>query len=358
MARLLVPILSGVVLTTSISEALTFLQNFTIFFLLYKKHHMLIFFAVKTDGYTDPEDVIRKKREERLERERNVRFEQEKKRQEMLEKKRFRLPKIIVTQYFDTFDETRAQSAKRETPSVLPNLVNIPCGSDNEKGREDSDAESQGSKGDRLELPELESNIQEGCYVDIAQADEQQNETLSPENGNQVDVVTDGNDSNSQEIDLGADEENDLSENKGEKVMGDDVTEVAIEPESNPASEEVEMKIDDQTIQQIEQKTLDNSSHEQHEQCSTANENGGGELEEKESDRRIEEQESETTVEEKESTGKVEEKDGENEEEKKEIQMSFLAPPSVPVMAGELGSDHGSIGDADDTGNLAINSVV
>ncbi|XP_078359153.1 uncharacterized protein LOC144643701 [Oculina patagonica] len=324
-------------------------------------------FRKSRDGYADPEDVIRKKREERMEREKMIRLEQETKRQELLEKKRFRLPKIIVTQYFDAFDESRAQSAKRETPSVLPNLVNIPCGSDSDRGREDSDAESQGSKGDRLELPELVRNIPEDYFEDIEQADEQQNESLLPENGDQVEAGTDVNDSNSHEIDLGVNSENVVLES--EKVSGGDISqsEVAIEPESVPVSEEVNMKIDDQNIQQIEQKTSENSSDEQ---CNAAGENGEGELEEKKSERRTEEKESErkvekkeselkvedkesnTRVEENETNGKVEEKNSENEEEKNEIQMSFLAPPSVPVMAGENGSDHGSIGDADETASL------
>lgn len=307
--------------------------------------------------------MIRKKREERMEREKMIRLEQEEKRQELLEKKWFRLPKIIVTQYFDAFDESRAQSAKKEASSVLPNLVNIPCGSDSERGREDSDAESQGSKGDRLELPELERNIPEGYFEDIEQADEQQNESLSPENENQVEAVADVNDSNSQEIDLGANTENVVLEDESGKVLGDDISqsEIAIEPESDPVSEEVNMKIDDQNVQQIERKTSENSSHEQ---CNATNENGEGELEEKkseserrteekESERKVEEKESSTKVEEEETNGIVEEKDCENEEEKNEIQMNFLAPPSVPVMAGENGSDHGSIGDADETGNAA-----
>ena len=336
----------------------------------------MIFFSFDTDGYNDPEDVIRKKREERLEREKIIRLEQEKKRQEILEKKRFRLPKIIITQHFDAW--SRSQSAKSEAQSALPNLVNIPCGSDSERGHEESDTESQGSKGDRLELPELQSNIQEGFFEDISQADEPQNDLLLSENRNQMEVETDINDSSSQEKDLCAD-----TENKSEKVFGDDVlqSEVAAETKSNPVSEELNKKDVDQNInQQIEEKTLDNSSHEQQEQYNAANKKGKLEPEEKENERRIDEKESERKVEEIESERKVEEKeserkveekesarkvqekesetkveekkskekDNENEQEKKEIQMSYLVPP----VAGKDGSDHGSIGDADETGKL------
>jgi len=337
--------------------------------------HFLHIFSSVTDCYTDPDDMIRQKREERLQREKMIRLEQEKKRQEILEKKRFRLPKIIVTQYFDIFetrDEPRAQSSKNESPGVLPNLVNIPCGSESEKKREENDTESQGSKGDRLELPDLENITQEGGYVEeLAQVDEQY-ESLLPEHENQVDAtsITDANDSNSQEIDHGADVENVALEDGSEKTMEVDVSqsEVAAEPESEPVLEDVNTKTDEldilrteqenipgtekENIPKTEQEPLDISSPEQNEQYNAANENGERKLEGNESERRIEEKESEEEFQKKESEIKVDEKKSEIEQEKKEIQINFLSPPAV--MADENFSDHGSIGDADDTGNFVI----
>ena len=328
--------------------------------------------------------MIRQKREERLQREKMIRLEQEKKRQEILEKKRFRLPKIIVSQYFDTFetlDEPLAQSSNKETPGVLPNLVNIPCGSESEKMREENDAESQGSKGDRLELPELENITQEGRYVeDLAQADEL-HQSLLPEDENQVDAtsITDANDSNSQEIDHGADVENVAVEEDGsEKVVEGDGSQlgVATEPESGVVSEDINTKIDEldiprteqgniprteqeniptaekENIPNTEQEPLDNGSSEQNEQYNAANKNGEGKLEGNESEGRIEEKESEEEFQKKEREIKVDEKESEIEQEKKEIPMNFLSPPAF--MADENFSDHGSIGDADDTGNFVI----
>lgn len=347
---------------------------------LFKVYIFHLFLSSITDGYTDPDDMIRKKREERLQREKMIRLEQEKKRQEVLEKKRFRLPKIIVTQYFDNFetlDEPRAQSSNDEAPGVLPNLVNIPCGSESEKRRDESDSESQGSKGDRLELPDLESNTQEGGYLkDLAQADEQY-ESLLPEHANQVDAtsITDANDSNSQEIDLGADVENVALEDGSEKVLEDDVSqsevvieaerdpvsEEAIEPESDPVSEDVNTKIDELNIPKTEQEPLEVHLSEQYEQYNAANENAKGELEgneneirteDKESEGKLKKKDSEIKVDEKESKIKVDEKESEIEERKKEIQVNYLSPPAV--MADENFSDHGSIGDADDTGNFVI----
>ena len=322
-----------------------------------------------------------------------IRVEQEKKRQEMLEKKRFRLPKIIVTQYFDILeklDEPRAQSSKNETPGVLPNLVNIPSGSESEKRREENDTESQESKGDRLELPDLENITQEGGYVeDLAQADEQHESPLL-EHENQVDAtsVTDVNDSNSQETDHCVDVENVALEDESDKTVEVDVpqSEIANEAETEPVLEDVDTKtdeldiprteleniarIDKENISKTEQEPLDIGSSEQNEQYSAANENGEGNLEGNESGKRIEEKENEEEFQKKESEIKVDEKESEEEfqkkeseikvdekqseieQEKKEVQMNFLSPPAV--VADENFSDHGSIGDADETGNFVI----
>lgn len=322
--------------------------------------------------------MIRQKREERLQREKMIRREQQKKRQELLEKKRFRLPKIIVTQYFDiteTLDEPRAQSSNNKTPGVLPNLVNIPSGSESQEKLEENDTESQRSKGDRLQLPVLENITQEGGYIAVlAQADEQYG-SLLPQHENQVDAtsITDANDSNSQEIDHGADVENDALDYGSEKIVEADMTqsEAAMEPESDDVSEDVNTKIGEldvprteqeniqraekENIAKTEQEPLDMGSSEQNEQCNTANENGEGGLEENESERRIEEKESEEEFQKKESEIKVHEKESEIEQEKKEMQMNFLLPPAV--MADENFSDHGSIGDADDTGDFVIHYI-
>ena len=319
--------------------------------------------------------MIRQKREERLQREKMIRREQEKKRQEILEKKRFRLPKIIITQYFDiieTLDEPRAQSSNNKTPGVLPNLVNFPPGSESQEKLEENDTESQGSKGDRLELPELENITQEGGYIKVlAQADEQY-ESLLPQHENQVDAtsITDANDSNLQEIGHGADVENVALDDGSEKIMEADMSrsEAAMEPESDEVSEDVNAKTDEldfprteqeniqrtekESITKTEQEILDIGSSEQNEQYNTANENGEGGLEGNESERRIEEKESEEEFQKKEREITVHKKESENEQEKKEMQMNFLLPPTV--VADENFSDHGSIGDADDTGDFVI----
>ena len=336
------------------------------------------FFSSITDGYTDPDHMIRQKREQRLQREKMIRLEQEKKRQEILEKKRFRLPKIIVTQYFDyfeTLDEPRAQSSNNEAPSTLPNLVDIPCDSESEKTRGEGDTESQGSKGDRLELPDLKVDITKegGYFEDLAQVDGK-NESLLFEHKNQEDApsIIDVNDSNSQEIDRGADVGNVSLEDGSEKILKGDVSpsEVAIEPESNPVSKSVNTKIDElnnprtehenitetekESIPKTELEPLDICSTEQNERYNAANENGEGEIEGNESDRRIEEKESEEEIQKKESEIKIDNKESEIEQgnAKKEMQMNFLSPPAV--VADENFSNHESIGDADDTGNFEI----
>ena len=321
-----------------------------------------------TDGYNSPDHMIRQKREERLQREKMIRLEQEKKRQEILEKKRFRLPKIIITQYFDiieTLDEPRAQSSNKETPGVLPNLVNIPSGSESQK-RCENDTESQGSKGDRLELPDLEDITQEGSYIEILAQAEKQYESLLPQHEHQADAisVTDENGSNSQEIDHGADLENVALEDGSEKIVEGDMSqpEAAIEADSDVVSEDVITKIDELDVPRTEQENIQRTEKEniaktgqepldmQNEQYNAANENGEGGLEGNESERRIKEKESEGEFQRKESEIKVDEKESEVEQEKKEIQMNFLSPPAVVV--DENFSDHGSIGDADDTGDF------
>ena len=319
--------------------------------------------------------MIRQKREERLQREKMIRLEQEKKRQEILEKKRFRLPKIIITQYFDiieTLDESRAQSSNNETTGVLPNLVNIPSGSESHKKREENDTESPGSKGDRLELPDLENITQEGGYIEVLAQVDKQNESLLPHHENQVNTtsINDADDSNSQEIDHGTDVENVALEDGSENIVEGDLSlsEAAMEPESDVVSEDVNTKIDELDVPRTEQETiqktekdntakteqelLDIGSSERNEQCNAANKNRERGLEGNESERRIEEKESEGEFQKKESEIKVDEKESEIEQEKKEIQMNFLSPPAV--VADENFSDHGSIGDADDTGDIVI----
>lgn len=319
--------------------------------------------------------MIRQKREERLQREKMIRLEQEKKRQEILEKKRFRLPKIIITQYFDiieTLDEPRAQSSNNETTGVLPNLVNIPSGSESHKKREENDTESPGSKGDRLELPDLENITQERGYIEVLAQVDEQNELLLPHHENQVNTtsINDADDSNSQEIDHGTDVENVALEDGSENIVEGDLSqsEAAMEPESDVVSEDVNTKIDELDVPRTEQETiqktekdntakteqelLDIGSSERNEQCNAANKNSERGLEGNESERRIEEKESEGEFQKKESEIKVDEKESEIEQEKKEIQMNFLSPPAV--VADENFSDHGSIGDADDTGDIVI----
>lgn len=309
-----------------------------------------------------------------MEREKAIRLEQEKKREETLAKKRFKLPKIIVTQYeeFEIPYDDPEQSSRNERQSVLPSLVNIPCGAQNqnEKGRDESDSESQTSKGDTLELPELESSAQEvGHFEDIKRADERYESILPELEQKTVETVTDVTESISQEMGPGSETaENVASEDKGVEngIEGDiSQSDVPIEPKNDVVAEDLAMKIDEQNVLNTEHETVDmyqSSSQEQQEQNNAAaNVSSTKELVEAEQLNETGQLEKIGTLQktgqlqEKESQSRVEEKDGEpgeDTEQTKEIQMNFLAPPSVPVMAGENGSVNDSIGDADDTGNL------
>ena len=130
--------------------------------------------------------MIKKKREERIERERLLRIESEKRREEILRKKRFRLPKIIVT-YYEI--QTRPQSRCSDAERRLPHLVNIPSGSQRSKQNEDSDSDSQGSRGDRLEIPERLSPQELSLKEMMLLEGGEESETLFLENKTETQAV-------------------------------------------------------------------------------------------------------------------------------------------------------------------------
>lgn len=311
-------------------------------------------FRKSRDGYSDPEEVIRKKREERIERERLLRLESEKMREEVLRKKRFRLPKIIVTYY-----EVEKRPESQLSDKKLPNLVNIPSGSQNGKENEDCDVDSQGSKGDRLEIPD---RYYPDEYSEEAVLTEgrKKSETVALENETERQDITN---SNPPETNVGDDMPKGVLEDKqetvSEEVLEDpyhdvvgsehleDTNENVLEESDVQPSEPTELDkdhvsenenttIEKQNVLSLEQqKALEEPLVEQN---NAGNKNDTENVQEKQSERKVEEKESER---------KVEAKENGNEEEK-EIQMNYLVPP----VAGEYGSDNGSIGDADDTASL------
>ena len=308
--------------------------------------------------------MIRKKREERIERERLLRLESEKMREEVLRKKRFRLPKIIVTYY-----EVEKRPESQLSDERLPNLVNIPSGSQYGKENEDCDVDSQGSKGDRLEIPD---RYYPDEYSEEAALTEgrKKSETVALENETERQHITN---SNPQEMNVGDDMPKgvlvDKQETVSEEVLEDpyhdvvgsehleDTNENVVEESDVQPSEPTEFDkdqvsenenttIEEQNVLSLEQRNaLEEPSVEQN---NASNKNDTENVQEKQSERKVEEKESER---------KVEAKENGNEEEQ-EIQMNYLVPP----VAGEYGSDNGSIGDADDTGIVfkleGMNSLV
>ena len=334
--------------------------------------------------------MIKKKREERIERERLLRIESEKRREEILRKKRFRLPKIIVT-YYEV--QTRPQSQCSDVERRLPHLVNIPGGSQRGKQNEDSDSDSQGSRGDRLEIPERLSPQELSLKEMMLLEGGEESETLFLKNETETQAVIgyiskeydvigadinatlqdkEGNDSEGKALERsnqnGQLEEEHLELNKNETDAEEDLVHVSpTEPstslnnEHTQKSEMVNNTMDDQSTLASEQReTLEKHLDEQSNADITKDsENFEGKgLEEKvdgkENKERLRKEESEKNVEEKENEGKVEEKESklkaEQEKERtndeKEKQMNYLVPP----VAGEYGSDTNSIGDADYTG--------
>ena len=305
--------------------------------------------------------MIRKQREERIERERLSRLESEKRREDFLWKKRFRLPKIIVT-YYDDKDEKRSDSPNVDKASKLPNLVNIPSSSvESNKGNKESDVESQGSKGDRLELPEPALFYPEGYSEEtvLSPSDEQIEPVLanseaepeaepvadsdSPENEADVlNVVTDDENKNAPTEQVMEDMnqnalEDILLEDKQENVSNDVSPHESVENGDDQALGNDNMKVDEQKLSRSERDEV--SQKHPDEQLNADNKNGAENFEEKEKERNVEEKNI--------------------EEEKKEVQMNYLVPPSVQCLTSENGSDHGSIGDADDTGiSLTLKSML
>ena len=334
--------------------------------------------------------MIKKKREERIERERLLRFESEKRREEILRKKRFRLPKIIVT-YYEV--QTRPQSRCSDAERRLPHLVNIPGGSQRGKQNEDSDSDSQGSRGDRLEIPERlspqELSLKEMMLLEGGEESETlflKNETetqaLNGYISKEYDVVgadinvtlqdNEGNDLEGKALkgsnQNGSLEEEHLELDKNEFVAEEDLVHVAPTEPTKTVNNELKRKsqmvnntMDEPSTLASEQsetlqKHLDEQSNADITKDSENFEGKGLEdkVDEKENKERMREKEREENVEEKENEGKVEEKESklkaEQEKERtndeKEKQMNYLVPP----VAGEYGSDTNSIGDADYTG--------
>ena len=338
-------------------------------------------FPFTTDGYSDPDEIIKKKREERIEREKQIRLESEKKREELLRKKRFRLPKIIVT-YYEVKEEKRLESecSNLDKKTKLPNLVNIPGGENNE-GNE-TDGESQGSKNDRLELPEQERYYLEGDFEEtISTQHGEGSEPVLLDNKTELEA---GTDSNSQEGDVGAEMQNDVLEDKFEEVLKDesgDKTQNILEDELSEDKHENVLekglgagnenvsegeRLDDKNENGLEGFPLSDTTQSENGHW-LKNENAKTDerdLLRSEQDQTLEKLDEQdngdsknTTenLEEKEIERKVKEKGHEAEAANREIQMNFLLPPSVPVMAGENGPN-GLISEADDTGIIMKNA--
>ena len=334
--------------------------------------------------------MIKKKREERIERERLLRIESEKRREEILRKKRFRLPKIIVT-YYEV--QTRPQSQCSDVERRLPHLVNIPGGSQRGKQNEDSDSDSQGSRGDRLEIPERLSPQELSLKEMMLLEGGEESETLFLKNGTETqslngyiskenDVVgadinvtmqdNEGNDLEGKALEgsnqNGSLEEEHLELDKNETVAEEDLVHVApteptksVNNELTQKSQMVNNTMDEPSTLASEQretleKNLDDQSNADITKDSENFEGTGMEekVDGKENKERLRKEESEKNLEEKENEGKVEEKQSklkvdqekERTNEEKEKQMNYLVPP----VAGEYGSDNASIGDADYTG--------
>ena len=346
-----------------------------------------------TDGYSDPDEMIKRKREERIERERLLRIESEKRREEILRKKRFRLPKIIVT-YYEV--QTRPQSQCSDMERRLPHLANIPSGSQRGKENEDNDNDSQGSRGDRLEIPErlspqelslkemmlLEGGEESETFLENKTETQAFNGYISKEYdvvGANINVTlqdNEGNDSEGKALEgsnqNGSLEEEHLELNKNETDVEEGLVHVAptepTESVNNELAQKFEMvnnTMDEPSTLASEQretleKHLDEQSNVVIEKDSETSESKGLEekVDGKENKESLRKKESEENVEEKENEGKVEDKESkvkadqekERTNEEKEKQMSYLVPP----VAGEYGSDNAYIGDADDTGMISI----
>lgn len=348
----------------------------------------LSFLYLTTDGYVDPDEIIKKKREERREREKIIRLEQAKKREEVLSKQRFKLPKIVVSQYEEpeTLQFSRPQSLTNERQSVLPSLVNIPSGLQNQidKGNDESEVESHGSKGDSLALPELESSCQERNYFENTQQGEEQVDRILPELEQKVPTKADTDVTDSISI-------------YSMKTLLDNNNvvrlDLQIELESDVVSESVDAKVDEQIVLNRKKETVDTErSHQQQEEninsvdvsstealleIEQVHKTVGTEqvyetLETEQVNETIETVQVKDTVEldsiasaetkkqpqEEGIQSRVDKKElsehGEDKERTKKIVMNYLVPPSVPLLAGENGSDNGAIGDADDTGNHVV----
>lgn len=350
----------------------------------------LSFLYLTTDGYVDPDEVIKKKREERREREKVIRLEQAKKREEILSKQRFKLPKIVVSQYEEpeTLQYSRPQSLTNERQSVLPSLVNIPSGLQNQidKENDESEVESQGSKGDSLALPELESSCQERNYFENTQQGEEQVDRILPELEQKVPTKadTDVTDSISQGIECSVE----TVEGKNVKTLLDNNNvvrlDLQIELESDVVSESADAKVDEQIVLNRKKETVDTErSHLQQEENINSVDVSSTEalLEIEQVHKTVRTEQVYETIEtvqgkdtvELDSIASAETKEqpqeegiqsrvdkkelsehGEDKERTKKIVMNYLVPPSVPLLAGENGSDNGAIADADDTGNHVV----
>lgn len=317
--------------------------------------------------------MIRKKREERIERDKVIRLESEKRREEWLKKKRFRLPRIVVTYHEEDDEKTprsRRSSNLREDQIKLPKLANVETGEGAES--ELMDEGSQGCEGDRLKIPEVERYCPDDFW-DETQSNQDVEETegvlsdhetsLEPENGSdsQENDVQDGLQNtalecaNKEEPETTTHEvgkENSLTdkpengvdknfETENENVVDRVLSEEGPENLSTTvetSKSENSLSWEDETTKTKESRILQPEQGESleklNEQYDTFARNVAENLVVKEPEQEVKSSEV--------HSGK----------KRKEIQMNYLLPPSAKFVDDENSSDFSGISEADDTGKV------
>lgn len=347
-------------------------------------------FKKSRDGYTDPEGIIRKKREERIQREKVIRLESERRREEWLRKKRFRLPKIIVTYYEEDEEEEEKSTLSRRGSNLgeerikLPKLASI-LSSEKDKG-DVVDENSQECKGNRLEIPEVERYCPED-FCEVIKSAQHEGETEgvlydsetkleagiggdSQENG-----VVDENQNTCTALECNNQEENDI--NLGDKLLDVRDDEAVMDKHSNCLNEDFENETENVNVVGC---GLSEEEHENYVEAvvhsgeasesgdsnpkknETTNSNKPGVLQTEEGDRDTLERPEEQYIADDESVTKSlevnESKRGVQTEEitdrnkTNEYEINYLLPPSLKGLAAENGSDGSVINEADDTASL------
>ena len=321
-----------------------------------------------TDCYTDPDEIIRKKREERIERDKVIRLESEKRREEWLKKKRFRLPRIVVTYHEEEEEKSprsRRSSSLREDQIKLPKLANVETGEGAESDLMDEG--SQGCEGDRLKIPEVErycpddfwDETQSNQYVEETEGILSDHETsLEPESGSnsQENDVQDGMQNTALECDNKEEPETTTHEVGKENSLTDKT--------GNGVNEDFETKnknVEEEGRENLST-TVDTSKSENRlswqDETTKTNESLMLQPEQGESLEKLNEQydtfarnvSENLVVKDSEQEGKSSEVH--SGKKRKEIQMNYLLPPSAKVVADESGSDFSGISEADDTGKV------